>query len=603
MQKRILAAVIFSITIILATLGLISYLRVQDSIERSYGDRLGMSSMVGKYIEHILEENLTRLYDISLSDRVDFTDNDWMPERAALKAAYEYSIFTDGVFMLDQQASVRLTYPYRESAMVNLLGNPHVSQAVRYRKPVISNVFTEHPSGRKVIYVLVPLRNRSGDVVGAVGGVINPTNSMLSRALQTVQAEVRGNHYIEIIDANEVVVTSDKPARILEHHDHGGILSKMIKARASGVKFCSHGYSQAKPDGLTKDILAFVPLTVAPWGVIFGQSEQNLLMPADQLKTDFVLLAVLFTGTALVFAAGVSRTIVVPLRTLTAAANGIAKGDLTRPVGDVGTDEVGALARSFEVMRERLARSLDSIHQYSTELESRVYERTMQLEDKRRQNELLLKKLISSQEDERKRVARELHDEALQTLSAILMSIEMCRLHPELITPEKVSKIKETVVLVINDMNNVIQNLRPTVLDDLGFEAAVAWILDRNLRDKGIHCELDTRSFVAELLAPQMEIALFRIIQEASSNIARHAGAKNTYVHIRNDQGRINIYIDDDGDGFDTRSALETTFTGRGLGIMGMKERASLMNGRLTVCSTPGAGTMIFCTIPCPREA
>ena len=68
-----------------------------------------MSSMIGKYIEHILEENLTRLYDISLSDRVDFTDSDWSPERAALKAAYEYSMFTDGVFMLDQQGSVRLT--------------------------------------------------------------------------------------------------------------------------------------------------------------------------------------------------------------------------------------------------------------------------------------------------------------------------------------------------------------------------------------------------------------------------------------------------------------------------------------------------------------
>jgi signal transduction histidine kinase len=506
-------------------------------------------------------------------------------------------MFTDGLFLVDLHGSVLLTYPYRESGMVNLLSISHVAKAVTERKPVISNVYTEETTGRKVVFALVPLKNRDGEVVGAVGGAVNPTNSIMSRVLQTVQAEAAG-HYIEVIDSNEIVVASDKPVRILEHHDHGGALGKMIKDRKAGIKTCPHGFSQTRPGGGTQDILAFVPLQTVPWGVIFGQSEKEILAPAKQLTRNFALLAVIFIGSAILFGIGVTKNIVSPIRSLTTAANRIAGGDLSASVDVIGTDEIAVLARSFGVMRHRLADSLQSIQLYSVGLEQRVYERTIQLEEKQKQNESLLKKLITSQEDERKRVARDLHDESLQTLSAILMNIEMCRLHPELITPDKVSTIKETVTRVINEVNKVVQNLRPTVLDDLGFEAAMVWLVDSNLRDRGIHCHLNMDKFSDEKLTPHMEITLFRIIQEATSNIARHAKAKNAFIEIKTDEQSFSMSIEDDGEGFDIQNAFQDMLTGRGLGILGMKERASLVNGTLTVCSTPGEGTTVVCKIP-----
>lgn len=143
MQRRILIAVVISIFTILASLGLVSYLRVQDSIKTSYADRLHMSSIIAKYVEHIMEENLTRLYDISLSDKIDFSDGDWRPEREALRAAYEYSLFTDGVFLLDLNGNVVMTYPYREGGMVNMLSVTHVAKAVSERRPIISDVYTD----------------------------------------------------------------------------------------------------------------------------------------------------------------------------------------------------------------------------------------------------------------------------------------------------------------------------------------------------------------------------------------------------------------------------------------------------------------------------
>ena len=101
MQRRIVVSILLSVFIILVSLGLVSYYHIQESIERSYQDRLSEAQIIATSVDHIIEENLTRLYDISLSDKIDVTDNQWAPEQEALKNAYHYSIFSEGVFLLD----------------------------------------------------------------------------------------------------------------------------------------------------------------------------------------------------------------------------------------------------------------------------------------------------------------------------------------------------------------------------------------------------------------------------------------------------------------------------------------------------------------------
>jgi signal transduction histidine kinase len=119
----------------------------------------------------------------------------------------------------------------------------------------------------------------------------------------------------------------------------------------------------------------------------------------------------------------------------------------------------------------------------------------------------------------------------------------------------------------------------------------------------GIAVQLDMQAFGDVKLMPEVEITLFRIVQEATVNIARHARAQHVFASMRTDERAVSLSIEDDGEGFDTATAFENTMTGRGLGIIGMKERASLLNGRLTVCSAPGAGTLVFCSIPFLTEA
>jgi len=314
------------------------------------------------------------------------------------------------------------------------------------------------------------------------------------------------------------------------------------------------------------------------------------------------MLGIISLATSFVLALGMSKSIVKPVRQLIQATGRIARGNLSEAVNIESSEEIGTLSQSFDDMRLKLAASLDSIQRQNLELEQRVRERTRQLEEKQVVNATLLRKLITSQEDERKRIARELHDESLQTMSALLMNIEMCRLHPDQITPQKVAQMKETVTLVINEMSKVIQNLRPTVLDDLGFEAGVLWLIDRNLKERGINCSFNFQDLDEDKLRPELQVTLFRIIQEVTGNIARHAHAKNVRIAIKNDDKLFTMTIEDDGTGFDMETVFENTLTGRGLGILGMKERAAQVNGTLTISSAPKQGTTVLCTVPLSPE-
>ncbi len=601
MQKRIIVSILLSVLITLISLGLVSYYRIQESIERSYTDHLSEAQIIASSLDRIVEENLTRLYDISLSDKIDITDSNWAPEQEALKEAYHYSIFTDGVFLLDKIGNVLLTYPPREGWSINMLGIPPVRKGITDMRPVISSVFSMEPSRKKVIFALVPLKNRGGDVVGTAGGLIDPTNYQFTRILAAINADKTTN--IELVDSLGIVIASNHPESILTGIDHNKFLSSLIAQKKSTVAACHRCHTAAKESARrTEDVLVFAPLSLAPWGVAFRFPKDIIFAPSESLKEGFLMLGFVSLATAFVLALGMSKSIVKPVRQLIRATGRIAQGNLAEPVNIESTEEIGTLSRSFDDMRLKLAASLASIQRQNLELEQRVRERTRQLEDKQVVNATLLRKLITSQEDERKRIARELHDESLQTLSALLMNIELCRLHPEVITPQKVGLMKDTVTRVINEMTKVIQNLRPTVLDDLGFEAAVLWLIDRNLKEREINCSMNLQDLEEDKLRPELQVTLFRIIQEVTTNIARHAQAKNVRIHIKNDENLFAMTIEDDGMGFDMETVFENTLTGRGLGILGMQERAAQVNGTLMISSTPDRGTTVLCTVPLSPE-
>ena len=604
MQKKIIIAIIINVIILSAGLGIIGHLTINQSIDRSLHSRLTLAGIIANNVDLLLERSLNRLYDISLSGKIDLKDNNWKPEKEALQIAYQYSIFSDGIFLMDKTGNVVLTYPSRLENHENLLSIPYVSGSIMDGRPVISDVYTVEPTKKKVIYALVPLKSKNGDVVGAAGGEIDPTNLRLSQSIEAMPREP--NTYLEIIDSHGIIIVSNNPKRVFLSSDHNRFMENLIAQKKPQIRTCHRCHSKEEQTGgsvvRSTDILAFAPLKMARWGVSIIQPEKDVFAPSEKLKKTFLAFSLGSIGIALIIAIGMSRSIVKPVHKLIDATNKIAEGDMSKSIAFGGIDEIGLLSSSFEVMRVKLADSLEGLRQYNVQLEERVVERTKQIKASQKKVENLLKMVISAEEEERKRIARGLHDETMQSLSALLMKIDMCsKMYADVVPSEKIDEMRNIALKTLDEIHSLIQNLRPTVVDDLGLEAGIRWLLDKHLAEKGITCDFNVIGAEEKRFNHRIETALFRIIQEAVINISKHASAENVFIVLQYMSDSIAVHMEDDGKGFDAADVLKHTDDVRGLGIMGMRERAYLVDGKLKICSTPGNGTRLSLWIPLPE--
>lgn len=599
MYKRIIVSVILSSLIIIVSLGIASYLTVNDTISRSLDQRGRLAKMIAVNTDSIIENNLNRLFDISLSGGIDLRDNNWAPEKKALETAFQYSIFADGISLIDRNGTVVISHPPKIENYSTVLSLPSISKVMQDGRPQISDVYSVEPSKRKVIFALVPLKDKRGAIVGVAVGEMNPTTHMFNQIIKAAPDEP--NTYIEVVDSHGVVLASNTPHRVFTGSDHNNFLASLIEKKQSTVRRCHRCHQQEGRDSgemLSIDVLAFAPLEVAPWGVSILQPEADVFAPARKLIHIFFFFSVGSLGVALLMAIGMSRSIVKPVHELIDATHKIAAGDMSKSFGFGGVDEIGQLSSSFEIMRIKLADSLETLHTYNIQLEERVRERTEEIRESQRKVETLLNRMISVQEEERKRIARGLHDETMQALSALLMKLDMVTMYNELPPAERIQDMKDIVLDIHRGIHKIIQNLRPSILDDLGLEAAIRWLLDKHLWENGIAYFFNIIGTPGRRFDSQTEISLFRILQEIIVNIARHAQADNVLVIMKMEGPNLTVDIEDDGTGFDVASALKRTEDGRGLGLLGMKERASLLNGRLQICSGPGRGTRISLYIP-----
>ena len=606
LKKRITLLIVIGISIILLSLGIASHYIIQKDIDGLLAKKLALSRITRNNVDNIIKDNISRLYDISNSGAVDLDDGDMRPEKEAVKAAYRYSIFTDGIFLLDNGGNILLNYPERmRDASLNVLSIEPVGRMLSLGKPVVSNLYTVEPSKKKVIYVLVPLKDKNGRTVGVAGGQIDPTSPILLQKLGLIDIGI--NEFIDIVDSNGVVIASSDPARMFIHCDRNSFFTTIISERKERVATCHVCHEAGNQKEKLATVLAFVPLETAPWGISIQELKADVFASAANLKKMFIGLGFIFLGTAFILTIGISRSIVDPLKDLIHGADLIARGDLSNAIAPQGSDEIGMLSKSFETMRRKLVKSGEKIRRHTQELETRVKERTRQINDSQQRAEKLLKKVISTQEEERRRIARELHDDTLQEMLAALMKIDICRLNPEKITMDKIDVIRGIITRAYDGLISMMQNLRPSLLDDLGLIAAVQSLLNMHLGERGIQYFINTAGLKDKRFRPEVEIILFRIVQEAVVNIARHSQAENVFILFKCDMTTVYAEIEDDGIGFDLSSLIKhapDVRDRRGLGIMGMKERALLIGGAMEICSQPGIGTKVVVKIPLkPPEA
>ena len=218
------------------------------------------------------------------------------------------------------------------------------------------------------------------------------------------------------------------------------------------------------------------------------------------------------------------------------------------------------------------------------------------IEDERRRSGQLA---MRAQEEERRRLARDLHDEVNQALTAILLRLEaLAQETPPEREPE-VAELKRLVNQAMDELLNLARQLRPSALDDHGLVPAVETQLKRFSSRTGIEVRLDTRGD-PDLLPEVVQTAIYRVAQEALTNVTRHAGATVVELDLGENEGAAELRVRDDGDGFDPAVVTRAASDGAagGLGLVGMAERARLVGGELDVRSAPGGGTSITLRVP-----
>jgi signal transduction histidine kinase len=219
-----------------------------------------------------------------------------------------------------------------------------------------------------------------------------------------------------------------------------------------------------------------------------------------------------------------------------------------------------------------------------------------QMESAQKRLHTLSQRLLEAQETERRSLARELHDQIGQALTAVKINLQGIQRTTDPATSTRLAESVTIVEKALQIVRNLSLELRPSLLDDLGLVSALRWYVDRQAQRAGFRA--DFTSALNAPPAPHLETICFRVVQEALTNVVRHARARNVTVELRQQGSELELIIGDDGCGFDVAAMREAAARGASLGLIGMEERAALGNGRLQIDSVKGQGTTVRLFLP-----
>jgi signal transduction histidine kinase len=603
LKVRVLSLVAFGVAVPLLALGLSAREAMARLEQRLLDDRELLARSVAGRLGDVIGSELELLDAIPAARGFDLEDGDLEPERRALhEASLRLHALFDEVLILDREGRAVLSEPLSARPLPEVADLVH--RALEGRRPVVSGLLGREPGVRR-LYAIVPAKSWQGEGVGAVAGAIDPEGSHLSGLLASYRL-AKGER-LDLLDGAGAVVASTEASTLFTTSDHADVVAALIRDRRSASRAC-HGCHEASRGEGVREVAAFAPTAVAPWLVSLRRVEQPAFGTARELFTGMGAAGALFMLVALGFAAGAANSVTRPLTTLTREAERLAAGNLQEPLPELGRDEVGRLGRALEHMRVALQRSLDSAERANAELEQRVAERTAQLlrlyqdlQEREDARAKLLRKVITAQEDERKRIARDLHDETTQSLAALVMRLEAALAAPAGEMGQRLKEAEELAVHALDEVHRLIVDLRPSVLDDLGLRSAIAWYCDRALRQKGLSVRFESSDLDNRRLPMEIEVAVFRAVQEALSNIAKHAEADAVLIQCDVRGGALTIEIEDDGKGFDSAALSPPGAGGHGWGLLGIRERMEIIGGTARIDSAPGQGTRVVLSAPMPE--
>jgi signal transduction histidine kinase len=465
---------------------------------------------------------------------------------------------------------------------------PDLARAVMTHQHVVLTPLSDAPWGEDVFLIGVPVNDENGVTYGVLAGPVSISSLDLQKLLS--QAQVGEHGVVYLVDAS---------GRILAHSaseyarsslaGHSG-LDIALQADGAGVALCR------SPDG-ERMTLAYAPVDNSAatdsassateaaarnsppsmgWRVLVEQPWQEVIGPVLRYSQFVPLVAALAVIVSLLALYYGVQSIVRPLQALGKEAEQVAWGDFEAtgtPVG--GVAEIEDLRRTLDQMARRIQGYQRGMHDY-------------------------IAAITQGQEEERRRLARELHDETAQALIALGQQVEMAQ---KLLVKDpgraavRLAQVRVMLAETVEGIRRFSRDLRPIYLEELGFIPALE-MLTRST-SPALQIEFATTGPVRRL-PPDLELAVYRIVQEALNNTVQHAEASHAGVEVRFEDQHLVLSVRDDGRGFQPPDLPDALARRGHFGLMGIQERVLLYGGQLTIRSAPGEGTEITVRLPYP---
>jgi signal transduction histidine kinase len=475
--------------------------------------------------------------------------------------------FDGGVIVLNREGICTVTEPYRPDLLGQNFSNRPYFQVTRQMKMVtFSDIMQEEGSGEDIIVVAVPILSRDGEFRGILSGRFYVQFQRIGEEIRKLYGDEVGEAYL--IDRNGRVI----------YHPNYAFLGADFSQRLSVSRLLSgdrHGAVLVEGEDGVRRVVGYATVGVTGWGLVVQEPWAEVVAPAVRSLQPIVVALVIGIGVLVTFLLMGVQRVVGPITRMAAYARLVAAGDYTVHVPSSPIRELRDMADAFNEMVEQIARYQAGLRQY-------------------------VAAITKSQEEERRRIARDLHDDTIQALIAIGQRLELAR---DLIyespdeAGDQLRDLRKMVTRTIESVRAFSRDLRPTTLEDLGLVPALQYLVNNLIQRDGTDASLEVEGS-PEGLPPDLEVTIYRIVQEALTNVRRHAQASQVQVRAQFLPHLVIITVRDNGIGFEVPDDVTELAHQGNYGLVGLRERAQLFGGQLIITSQPGAGTEVQVLLP-----
>lgn len=563
LRSQILLWVVLPVTILLLVLSFTGIYSHQRAMRALVEERdLALVTLAAKGVAErlarcqIVLENIRDQEALRHSEPIDY-------DQLLGELSPRLSIFDGGVALLGAGGELIAAKPDTTAWGTRIQTvEPYLEKVIASQEPIFLTASEDPLLNDSLVVLIAPGTGQ----VKALVGFFSLEGCGATEALAGV--EVGGEGVAYLIDGEGNILYHPDPLRLGSNIlIHLGVDRTRLAEVGSGV------YQDTTGRDL---VLAYAPVGQTGWTVIVQEPWSDLIAPMmhySQITPLIVLLVALVAFLAIYL--GV-RWVLQPLEELGRSASKIAWGDFS-----AARDPVGGIAEIDE-LRATLNQMADRIRTYQSAMRNYVAAVTR------------------GQEEERLRLGHELHDDTVQSLIALSQGLERAQRDvpaPDMDLGERLAELRGLANSIIGDLRRYISDLRPVYLEDLGLIPALEKMVGDLSASQGVDTELKVVG-TPRRLASDVELTIFRIVQEALKNIEQHAQASRVEAKLEFDSAGITVFIEDDGVGFEApETPSELTERGH-FGLMGMQERAMLLGGWLSIGSEPGQGTKIVTYLP-----